>query len=58
MLVIHIKRNDVRLISSVNKEKKDVEELRKWGRVLSCKLFASLSIHPHGKEMQKSKMAV
>ena len=44
MLVIHIKRNDVRLISSVNKEKKDAEELRKWVRVLSCKLFASLSI--------------
>ena len=44
MLVIHIKRNDVRLISSVNKEKKDAEELRKWVRVLSCKHFASLSI--------------
>lgn len=44
MLVIHIKRNDVRFISSVNKEKKDAEELRKWGQVLYCKLFAVLSI--------------
>lgn len=41
MLVIHIKRNDVRFISSVNK---DAEELRKWGQVLYCKLFAVLSI--------------
>lgn len=49
MPVIHIKRNDARFTSSVNKEKKDAEELRNWGQVLSCKLSAALSITDTGR---------